>query len=451
MLRVSQSRVVFVIASFALAACHHPQASSDADADDADGRDAGDGGSGDATPDSGGDAGRDGDHAADGDADADADFDGDGDILSIPCDRPTDFPPFRPAKVPLDGQMLFPVGFGGEPGPYVLGVDTGAVKTTLEERFVTESDGMIGRATIDFGYGLKLTDYEVLVGDLSDASDHIGVEIHGLIGQDLFKRFYFGLDYVTPAVAMGAGTPDDPPPGYDADDGVDVPYVLEQEFPIVEVDVGGVPLRLIADTGSGVTIVVESSVPSELLDDGLEGYVWHTSYGSDPGVIVRLPSLTIGGATVEDTWAVVIPDEHHLAQIFRLLGVDMQGFLGFPVYRRFFVSVIGCEDEFVFYPTANLDHIDGYEWDRVGVELVRTATETSIDMVYSPSDAADQGVTPGDVLVAVDSAPTDGAALDDIRLLLRGTPGETRELSLTREGVPVELTVAVDRLLPPLE
>jgi len=85
----------------------------------------------------------------------------------------------------------------------------------------------------------------------------------------------------------------------------------------------------------------------------------------------------------------------------------------------------------------------------VGVEVRRDQGAVVIDMVYEPSDATVVGVRPGDVVEAVDGAPLSPLDLDEVRLLLRGTPGETRTLDVQRDGTGLSFTVAVDRLLPP--
>lgn len=398
-------------------------------------------------PDADGDVEPDADAPDAGDADADDELDAD---FELPrCDTPIPFPPLRAATIPLDGQMLLPVGLDGDPGPFNAVIDTGAVRTMFDETLIAHVENGVGVVSIDFGDGLVLRDYEVLAGDLSEAIDHIGVRLDGLIGLDLFQQLYFGLDYAGSRAAVGAGLPSEPPPGFGAADAVDLPFDVVQGLPVVDASIGGDAARLIADTGSGVTIVTASFVGPDVLTRGIAGYVWYTSYGSDPGTIVRLPSIELGGHVVEDTWAIVVPDDHHLRDVFEMIGVDVDGFIGFPVYRHFFISVVACESRYELFPYADLSHVPAGEWDRVGLELMRRDGVTLVDMVFQPSDAFAQGVEPGDALEAIDGDAVGDAPLDELRLRLRGTPGDTRALSLRRDGAPLELTVAVDRLLPP--
>jgi hypothetical protein len=361
---------------------------------------------------------------------------------------PYDYPPSREAVTPLDGQMLFPVRLDDHPGYFQMVVDTGAFATAVDERLVRDMQNDVGVVTLDFGEGLVFEDLRVFAAYLSLAENHIGVPIHGLIGQDIVQQMFFGLDYQASEVTAASPIPGLPPPAFADTPGIDVPYTLEQLMPVVEVDIGGLTARLIADTGSGVTLLTESFVSALLLETGLTGYWWHTSYGSDPGTIVRLPSLEIGGHEVVDSWAVVVPDDYHLRPTFDALGVEVDGFLGFPVYRRFYVAVHGPESRFRFYPYADLSHVDPREWDRVGLEIRREEDLVRVDMVFGSSDASAMGVSVDDVLYSIDDEPVADLALDEVRLLLRGTPGEIKTLELERAGAPVTLQVAVDRLLP---
>ncbi len=373
----------------------------------------------------------------------------------LACDtpepQPYDYPPALEAVAPLDGQMLFPVRLDDRPGLFSMVVDTGAFGTAVDERLVRDVVNGVGVVTLDFGNGLVFEDFPVFTADLSVAEDYIGVPVWGLIGQDLVGQMFFGLDYQASEVTAASPIPTLPPPAFASIAGVDVPYTLEQLLPIVEVDIGGRRARLIADTGSGVTLLTESFVSQSVLDGGIGGYWWHTSYGSDPGTIVRLPSLVLGGYDVADSWAVVVPEEYHLKEVLDALGLQVDGFLGFPVYRRFYVAVHGPESRYVMYPYPDLSHVDAREWDRVGIEVRRDEGAVVVDMVFEPSDASAVGVAPEDVLLTIDGESLLDLTLDQVRLRLRGSPGDSRLLGLERGGAPRSLRVEVDRLLAPLE
>jgi len=358
-----------------------------------------------------------------------------------------DFPAPIPLTFPLDGQPLLPVRVdGGEPQPFV--VDTGAIRSAADETLLRDVVNGVGLGTFDLGDGVVFADYEVLAADLAEAVDVIGVPLMGLIGQDLFLTLWFGVDYRARQGYVASTAPSEPPPGYETVAPVELPYDLVQGYPVVTVHAGDAELRLIADTGSGVTLIDETRLSPEVLANGLTGYVWYTSYGSDPGTLVRLPDVDLAGLHVPGTWAVALPHEHHLSQVFGMMGIQVDGFLGYPVYREFFVGIRGGEHAYDLWPCAAPDPLAATEWDRVGVEVRRSAGATLIDMVFAPSDAAAQGLLPQDRLLRVDGAEADALPLDQLRLALRGVPGEPRTLTLLREGQEVDVTVQIDHLLP---
>ena len=357
--------------------------------------------------------------------------------------------------IPLDGQLLLPVSIDGRSvndagEPLWMVIDTGAIRTAVEQDYIAEVVNGVGDVTLDLGNGQIVADYEVLAGDLSKAVDHIGVALAGLIGMDLFLTHAFALDYREALAYVVAEHPGEAPPGAEGAP-LELPWELVQGYPVVDAGINGTDARLIADTGSGVSLILASKVAPELLAAGVSGYVWHTSYGSDPGVLLRLPAVDLAGVTVADTWAVVVPDDHHLSALFEMLGLEVDGFLGYPVYRHFLIGVRAVDSAYDLYPYASTAHVPANEWDRIGVELRRDEGETVIDMVFEPSSAFDLGLRPEDRLRAIDGADTDGRPLDELRRTLRGTAGETRTLRVQRAGgaePPLDLDVAVDRLLP---
>ena len=354
------------------------------------------------------------------------------------------------AVVNMDGEIMLPVVLDHKTS-CLMAVDTGAVRTALEQTLLATVTNGVGRTTIDFGNGFVLKDFEVLAVDLGDARGHVGQDLGGLIGRDLFSVFYFGLDYRNKLVYMSKTDPQVPPPGFTPSMCIDLPFQLIQALPVVHAEVNGKDAAFIADTGSGVTIVTRSLVDDQTYEKGIKGYTWYTSYGSDPGVIVRLPVISLAGHEVKDSWAVVVPDDFHLKGVFDRIGLHVQGFIGYPVFRRFFVGLPKGKNRFELYPCPSLSHIDPHEWDRVGIEVVQKDTSFLVDMVFQPSDAFDKGLRKGDRIVAIDGSTTSGTDIDTLRRDLRGKPGQVKTIKYARGNTVSTIQVKVDRLLPELK
>ncbi len=355
--------------------------------------------------------------------------------------------------VTVDGQAMIEGSFDGE-GPIWWALDTGAARTYVDEEITGTSNNVIGDVVIG---PLAFEDKQVGSVELADAEAFIGWDLGGLAGQDIFEDRFVTLDYAGLQAHFMDGIPDDPPPGTGDAPAFISSYDLPSSIPVMAAQLSGgggqVEIDLIADTGSGVTILLQSVF--DAIDDGslprLDGYVWGTNYGFDDGFLTRIPVIAVGDAErveVEQTWAVVIPDDNHLWGLLEGNGIFADGFLGYPVYRRFALGVDGFEDRYLWWPYVADDHVDPREWTRIGVEPTWREGGFTVEMLYRPSDAETQGVEVGDRIIAVDGTDLAGATLDELKHLLRGDVGESRTLDLLRGDLALQITVAIDDLLP---
>ena len=371
----------------------------------------------------------------------------------------------NPIEIPIDGQAIMLGTWDGREGVRYL-LDTGAQITSYD---IDLTDGAVTFFTAgitDLGTTV-LCDVPSKGRDLAEAEAYIGVNIDALLGQSALRDAYMYIDYETERSWVYDNDPFEngvsAPPGSvaleDAEAGAPavMPYELQNELPVATMTLtGGVEVALLTDTGSGVTLLERSFFDAMEAAHGeplprLEGYVWATNFGTDESFITRIPSMDVGGRAVEGEWAVVVPDDNHIAALLEGSGVFVDGFLGYPVYRQFVTEVRGPETEFRFWPTAS-DTAYPDEWHRVGLELVQRDGVNIVEMIFSPSSVATSEIALHDVLLSVDGASVDGLGLDAIRRLLRGTPGEERALTLQRaeSEETYEVTVLVDDLLPPL-
>ena len=355
--------------------------------------------------------------------------------------------------VTVDGQAMIEGSFDGE-GPLWWALDTGAARTYVDDEITGTGNNVIGDVVIG---PLEFEDKQVGSVELDDAEAFIGWDLGGLAGQDIFADRFVALDYAGLEAHFLDQVPDTPPPGTGSSQACTSAYDLPSSIPVMSVELAGaggqVEVDLIADTGSGVTILLQSVF--DAIDDGslprVEGYVWGTNYGFDDGFLTRIPSLAAGDGdrvAVAHSWAVVIPDDNHLWALLEGNGIHADGFLGYPFYRRFVVGVDGHEDRYLWWPCASDEHIDPREWTRVGIEPTWRDGGFSVEMLYRPSDAEVQGVQIGDRITAVDGTDLSGSTLDDLKHMLRGDVGDTRTLDLRRGDLDIQVTAAIDDLLP---
>ncbi len=311
------------------------------------------------------------------------------------------------------------------------------------------SDDFTGYFDADVDLGpFQLESWSVKGRDLSPNEAFIGRDIGALMGQDILSRAYTVYDPAAPQVYLCDAVPEEQPPGTTGEP-LQQPYSLENQFAIVDVSIGAagtVPLMM--DTGMAVTYLTEAIF--DPVDDGaarLYGWVFSTSYGSDDAFVSRIPSFEFGGELIPDLDVVVIPTDHHLSGILPASGVVVDGFLGNSVLDRYHTGINGLDEVLDLWPVDAPWNAEG-RWTRVGVEPAWRDGQHVVEYVLWPSDANDQGIEVGDVILSIDGVDCATMELWDVHLALRGGVGDVRSLQMEgAEGVYV-VEVGVEELLP---
>jgi hypothetical protein len=311
------------------------------------------------------------------------------------------------------------------------------------------SDDFTGYFAVDVDLGpFQLEDWSVKGRDLTENQAAIGTDIGALLGQDVLMRAYTTYDPSVPQVYLCDAVPDEQPPGT-VDPPLQQPYTLENQFAIVDLQIGAagtIPLML--DSGMSVTYLTEAIF--DQVDTGasrLFGWVFSTSYGSDDAFVSRIPEFQFGGEILADQEVVVIPTDHHLSTLLPASGVVVDGFLGNSVLDRYVQGFNGLDSVIDLWPVEAAWNAPG-RWTRVGIEPAWRDGLHVVEYVLWPSDAQDQGIEVGDVLVSIDGVDCTTLGLWDLQVALRGAAGETRQIEFERAGVPFAAEVAVQDLLP---
>ncbi|MEL7168908.1 MAG: S41 family peptidase, partial [Bacteroidota bacterium] len=93
----------------------------------------------------------------------------------------------------------------------------------------------------------------------------------------------------------------------------------------------------------------------------------------------------------------------------------------------------------------DIDIVTRGRYGGVGVTVSLRGERFTVVEVVEGYSAAEVGMRPGDTILSVDGTPVSEFAQDDLRALLRGTPGTTVDLSVEREGEPGALAFTLTR------
>ena len=181
-----------------------------------------------------------------------------------------------------------------------------------------------------------------------------------------------------------------------------------------------------------------------------------TIAGPFPAAVTRAKSISVGTAVVNDPPVMTImsdPADELLSNISKEIG-QIDCLLGGSFLRNFLVTID--------YPGTVL-HLEPYatppipdEFRRVGFTIGLDATRTHfvVASVYPNTDAASQGIMPGDEVVSIDGTNLTAKFqyVDPADQLLDGTPDTTKMITFgtTKNAANSgqTLTVKVEDLIP---
>ncbi len=227
------------------------------------------------------------------------------------------------------------------------------------------------------------------------------------------------------------------------------------QFGLIQIptQVAGEILSLSLDTGSGISFIAGERVGK-----------WHTTYPAwpymkgaagaanlfgtpdEPGrELVRLPDLKIGTSILHGVIVASLPPDL-LKRLKDRTGTDTNGLLGGEAFRNCRLGIDYAHQMLYLEPPA---HNPAPDMNVVGLTLHpegdgKFSVLAVLDVDGKP---AVPEVKAGDILVGVDGAPASGATLGQVWSLLGGTSGQTRSLTLERDGKRFTVDTPVRRFL----
>ncbi len=220
-------------------------------------------------------------------------------------------------------------------------VDTGTSRTVVDTP-VAASLGLTGRATSVLTFGrtmagaevvlpdlrigdVRADDLRVVSTDLSATTESLGLDrLDGIIGMDVLGRASFAIDYARRRLSFGVGTRTRHL----------IPLGPDPVFPVVSVDIGGVPAELIVDTGASHVVLF---LPTGDRTFEQAGAIAASILGGTVAIQgLLLPELRVGAWRVNNLQAVVAEAPVATRPVKGLLAPTVLGssFLQFDFSRR---------------------------------------------------------------------------------------------------------------------
>ena len=350
-------------------------------------------------------------------------------------------------KVRLDGNE-----------PLHMFLDTGGMNVVTPEvakRLGLEGQGALqGRGVGEKSEDVALTRVkEMRVGDvvlrdqtfflfpLRGISEVEGVQVDGIIGYEVFKRFAVRINYAKQLLTFTL------PEAFDGQGaGTAVAFTFDEQTPQVDGAIDGLPGKFTLDTGSRSSLDLTAPFVEAhgLMAKYAPKVEAMTGFGVGGGVrsaVTRAKLLKLGTVEVPaPVTALTLNKKGSLASRY------VAGNVGGGALRRFTVTFDYSRQTVWFAPAETWAAPDTY--DRAGLWINRAEDGFKVEDVVAHGPAAEAGLQPGDTILAIDGRSPADLSLSDVRTRFRtSAPGTPVRLTVRSGGEVREVAMVLRELL----
>ncbi|MEH0156983.1 PDZ domain-containing protein [Limibacter armeniacum] len=290
--------------------------------------------------------------------------------------------------------------------------------------------------------------------DIYHLSENMGMQIHGVIGYNVFADFVVEVDYLNSVLTLYA-------PDYFARrmrkrrkrKSTVIPIKIEGRKCFVYVSIKGTEehlknLKLLVDTGASgaITLFENSSLEIDAPEDAIETYLGVGLSGDMYGKLVQKQELQLAKYSLRKP-VVVYPKEEAVRGV--MLDTARNGSIGGEVLRRFRVTFDYANGE--MYLRANSDFKDVFYYNLSGMDI-RTPIPGfpfyEVSKVRKKSPASMAGIRQGDRIISINGVDAVHFSYDQILEMLHKRKGHV--LSMVVEK-PTGIHKARIKLVDPFD
>lgn len=275
----------------------------------------------------------------------------------------------------------------------------------------------------------------VLEEDYFRFQEFAGVNVQGILGSDLFRRFVVQINFRRQIISFIDPTSFEPPGS--AYETIDIE--LERHKPYIHTDIivsgdqNSVPARLLIDTGASLSLLLYTNtdlnvtLPPKVIRTnigmGLGGYI--------QGALGRIEEIEFSPFELN---GVVTSFQELQVDLDTLRLADRHGILGNHVLKRFTVYLDYING--VMYLKPNRNFRKKFNYDRSGISITASGpalNEFTVFNVVEGSPADEAGVQIGDQIRRLNGWPVLFSSLGDLTRKLRARKGKKIRLVIERE------------------
>ena len=287
----------------------------------------------------------------------------------------------------------------------------------------------------------------VLAEDYLQLKNYLGVEVHGILGYELFSRFIVKINYDKTTITLY-----DPEYYRPKKKLKVVPIALEDSKPFL---IGEVTLlndkslsaKLMMDTGASHSILLHTGTHEsiEIPEEKIFTTLGRGLGGNIEGYIGRIKNVKI----IDYQFQQVIgsfPASEMLVELFK--PNNRQGTIGGGLLSKFVVTIDYFSEN--IYLKKGKGFKKGFEYNMSGIEVKAIGTDLDtyvINELTAESPAERAGLMPGDIILNINGHNSANVKLNDINAFFRSKAGRKINLIVLREGERIKKSFRLEQVI----
>jgi predicted aspartyl protease len=294
-----------------------------------------------------------------------------------------------------------------------------------------------------------IKDILVLDDDYFKLDQFAGLEIHGIIGAEVFKGYILKIDYSNKLITIF-----DPsvfkPSDYKNYEELPIEITRSKPYLLTTAQISGdttVPMKLLLDTGAGLALLLHTySNPLIVMPPKvIRGSIGNGLGGTIEGYIGRVTSLTIGKSKLQNVISHF--QELHTESDSNYI-LNRNGLIGGDLLHRFTVIFDFSKEKLYLKPNKYIKNL--FEYDKSGIIPIATGVSLSQFIVYDilPKTPAEEvGILRGDEIIRIGWIPARLLNLPLINNIFQGKEGKKVTIVIKRNGVKMKKIIRLKKYI----
>lgn len=281
----------------------------------------------------------------------------------------------------------------------------------------------------------------VLEQDLLELRNYLGVDVHGILGYELFSRFVIRIDYKKKIMTLYA-----PEKFHAGRKYQELPMVIEDTKPFIltplSVDLNNIlTAKLLVDTGASHSLLLEPTSDKRIVvpQNRVSTVLGRALGGVITGKTGRIESIEFGRFALHQVLT-NFPDSNSYLDTLKHSVTFRNGSVGGEVLSRF--TVVFNFPQGKLYLKKNSEFRKPFFLNLSGLEMKAKGSKLDVYEVVDVRDlspARQAGILQGDLITAVNGVSTKDMKLNQLNALLNSAPGKKVRVEIERNKIKQRL------------